>query len=96
MTLLKGHYLSLLEAYARRDKNLRQRGRSHFILVYGIGLWGICTALLSTMFFACFAEPVVTVRFGFISILIFPILGALLSASTWKRLFLSNDPLGHR
>jgi hypothetical protein len=95
MVLLKGHYLSLLETYAKRDKTLRQRGRLHFILVYGVGLWGIFTALISTMLFAYFTEPIAAVRFGFFSIFIFPILGAVVAATTWKQLFLSNDRLDH-
>jgi len=36
------------------------------------------------------------VRFGFFSIFLFPILGAILAATTWRRLFLSNDQFGHR
>lgn len=83
--------MSLFELYCKNSSNVRAHGKLRFVLIFGVGLWGISCAVLSTAFFALFFESSTVFRFACVSFVIFPLFGVLLSLDIWKRLGDSNQ-----
>jgi hypothetical protein len=64
---------------------VRLLGRTRFILLYGVLLWGGFSAVLSTLFFHLVAGNISTMRFFAIALFVFPAFGVLLGADLWRR-----------
>lgn len=63
---------------------IRARGKTRFILTYGVLLWGGGTTALSTVLFYLFAGNIDTLRFFIIVFSVFPVFGVLLGADLWR------------
>ena len=82
MRLGRGSYLS--DAQAARWASIRARGRSRFIVVYGLGIFGICGALIHSVITQFTGAPGPFWGRLAIALLVSPLFGIGFARSMWS------------
>ena len=62
---------------------IKKGGKAKFILLYGVLLWGISTAIISVIYSYLFLPNTHHIRFYIILLIIFPVLGLLWGWIQW-------------
>jgi len=66
-----------------RLRKIRSRGRGHFILWYGVLVWGVSTAVLSSLLMGWLKTDRTFFDYAPTAFVIFPIAGVFWGASMW-------------